>query len=101
MGWTPGVTLHGKRGKAAFVCGVACAITSSVVISEMVDRVNEKLPQERQFSHLWWYWEKYQRLFSEYRRLYPDGGLPRRFRILAVLLFACFVVSAWGLGFFS
>jgi hypothetical protein len=95
------MTFHAVVGIVAFVCGVGCAITSSVVVSEMVDRVNEKLPEERHFSHLWWYWEKYQRLFLEYRRLYPDGGLLRRFRILAVVLFASFVVSAWGLGFFS
>lgn len=93
------MTVHGIVGIAAFVCGVVCAVTGSVVVFEIVDRVNEKLPEERQFSHLWWYWSKYQRLFSEYRRLYPDGGLLRRFRMLAVLLFACFVVSAWGLGF--
>jgi len=92
---------HVIIGISAFICGVVCAIASSFVVFHMVDKVNEGLPEERQFSQIWWYWSKYERLFAEYKRLYPDGGLLRRFRILAVLLFACFLVCVWGLGFFS
>ena len=77
-----------------------CAITATLVIFDMVERVNEKLPEERQFSPLWWYPSKYSRLFAEYARLYPSGTHLRRFRLLAVLLFACFF-CVWGLGFFS
>jgi hypothetical protein len=88
-------------GIIGFVCGVACGIASSLVCSEMVDRVNDKMPEESQFSHLWWYWSKYERLYAEYKRLYPDGGLLRIIRVLQVLGFASFVVLAWGLGLFS
>jgi hypothetical protein len=94
------ITAHLVAGIIAFVCGVACAIASSLVCSEMVDRVNDKLPEESQFSHLWWYWSKYQRLYAEYKRLYPDGGLLRTIRVLQVLGVASFVL-AWGLGLFS
>jgi hypothetical protein len=92
---------HFVIGIAAFVIAVVCAITSTFVVFQMVDRVNERLPEERQFSHLGWYWSKYGGLFAEYKRLYPEGSLPRRFRILAVALFVCFFVCAWGLGIFA
>lgn len=72
--------------------GVVCAIASSFVVFEMVDRVNDKLSEERQFLHIWWYWSKYQRLFAEYKRLYPDGGLYRRLRTLWVLSSVCFLI---------
>jgi hypothetical protein len=91
---------HLVIGVVAFVSGVLCAITSTFVVFQMVDRVNDKLPEDRQFSHLGWYWSKYGRLFAEYKRLYPEGTLLQRFRILAAVLFVCFFVSAWGLGIF-
>jgi hypothetical protein len=95
------MTAHGIIGITAFICGVVCAITGSFVAFQMVDKVNDKLPEECQFSPIWWYWSKYQRLFAEYKKLYPDGRLLRRFRILGVLAFAYLLASAWGLGFFS
>jgi hypothetical protein len=88
-------------GIGAFICGAVCAITATLVVFEMVARVNEKPPEELQFSPLWWYPSKYSRLFAEYGRLYPSGTHLRRFGLLAVLLFACFLVCVWGLGFFS
>ena len=95
------MSAHVLLGVIAFLCGVVCAITSSFVVFQMVDKVNARLPGERQFSHFWWYWSKYERLFAEYKRLYPFGSLGRKFRILVVLLFAFFFAAVWGLGFFS
>jgi hypothetical protein len=95
------MTPHIIVGIIAFVCGVLCAINGTILVFEMVDRVNDKLPEEQQFSPLWWYPSKYGRLFAEYKRLYPDGGLARRCRLLGVLLFAFIFAAAWGLGFFS
>jgi hypothetical protein len=92
---------HFVIGIAAFVSGVLCAIGSTFAVFQMVDRVNERLPEERQFSHLGWYLSKYGRLFGEYKRLYPEGSLLQRFRILAVVLFVCFFVCVWGLGIFA
>ena len=88
-------------GVVAFVSAMLCAIASTSVVFKMADKVNDKLPDERQFSHLGWYWSKYGRLFAEYKRLYPEGSLLRKFRILTVVLFVCFFVSAWGLGIFA
>jgi hypothetical protein len=80
---------------------VVCAITGTIVIFELVERVNERLPGERQFSPLWWHLPKLLRLLTEYKRMYPDGRLARRFRMLTMMLFAFFFVTVWGLGFFS
>ena len=95
------MTTHVIVGTVGFICGLLCAITATLVVFEMVGRVNEKLPEERQFSPLWWSPSKYSRLFAEYRRLYPSGTDLRRFGFLAALLFACLLVCVWGLGFFS
>lgn len=58
----PPMTTHIIVEIGAFMCGVVCAITATLVVFEMVDRVNEKLPEDRQLSPLWWYPSKYSRL---------------------------------------
>jgi hypothetical protein len=68
---------------------------------EIVDKVNQRLPQEQQFALLGWYWPKYSRLWREYRMLYPDGKLLRRMGIPAVVTIACLMTCAWALGFFG
>jgi hypothetical protein len=68
---------------------------------EMIDKVNEKLPTEEQFGVLWWSVSKSQRLNREYKRLYPDGGLLLKIRVLTALIFACLLVCAWGFGIFA
>ncbi len=95
------MTNHFVIGIIASVSSVLCAISTTFVVFRMVDRVNDRLPEERHFSHLGWYWSKYPRLFAEYNKLYPEGRLLRKFRILTVVLCVCFFVSAWGLGIFA
>jgi hypothetical protein len=86
-------------GVVALVCGSVCGIVSSLVNFEIVDKVNERLPPERQFEALgFWYWSKRQRLKKEYERLYPDGTLLRRNRILAVLMFFCGLICVFAFG---
>jgi hypothetical protein len=65
----PPMTAHVIVGIVAFICGIVCAITATLVVFEMVARVKEKLPEERQFSPLWWYPSKYSRLFAAYGKL--------------------------------
>jgi hypothetical protein len=79
----------------------ACGLISNIVFFQMVAKVNERLPKERQFAPLWWYWPKYQRLKAEYKKLYPGGNLLRRVRVLGVLMFACLLICAWAVGFFA
>ncbi len=86
-------------GVVALVCGSVCGIVASLVNFEIVDKVNERLPQERQFEALgFWYWSKRQRLKREYKRLYPDGSLLQTNRTLAVLMFFCGLIYVFAFG---
>ncbi len=76
-------------------------LASSLVSSEIVEKVNDRLPKEQQFAPLWWYWPRTRRLWQEYTRLYPDGALLRKLRTLGVLAFACLVTSGWAIGLFG
>jgi len=86
-------------GIVALACVSICGMISTFVNFEMVDKVNDKLPKEEQFAVLGWYFAKNQRLHREYRRLYPDGRLLFKVRMLLVLGIACLLISAWGFGF--
>ena len=66
----------------------------------MADKVNERLPEEQRFELLGWHFEKTQRLNREYRRLYPDGRLIWRIRVLWTISFVCLLISVWGLRHF-
>jgi hypothetical protein len=88
-------------GVLALVCVPVCGIASSLVSFEMVEKVNERLPKDQQFALLWWYWPKTQRLWREYKMLYPDGSLLRRLRTLGALMFACLFTCVWAFGFFA
>jgi len=88
-------------GVAALACSSICGVASTFLILEMVDRVNERLPKDQQFSQLWWYWSKTRRLLREYKRLYPDGRLRGKFLALVVLMFACILTTAWEVGLFG
>jgi hypothetical protein len=92
-----------EEGKASYSRDGTGAILSSdwLTTYEMMDKVNEKLPKEEQFGALWWYASKYQRLHREYRRMYPEGGLLLKVRVLWALMFACMFVCVWEFGFFA
>jgi hypothetical protein len=78
-----------------------CGLVGSLTSVEMVDKVNEMLPKGEQFAPLGWYFSKYQRLNREYKRLYPDGRLLLRVRVLTALMFACLLICALSFGFFA
>lgn len=92
---------HFIIGIIALVGGSVCGMTSTFALFKMADEVNERLPEGQRFAPLGWYWSKYRRLMSEYRRLYPGGRLLRRVRTLMVLMFACLLIAAWGFGIFG
>jgi len=75
-----------------------CGMIGTFANFEMVDKVNDKLPKEEQFAVLGWYFAKTQRLHREYKRLYPDGRLLVKVRVLMALGIACLVISTWGFG---
>ena len=77
------------------IVGMASTITGL----QMVQAVNAKLPVNERFAELGWYLGKTQRLFREYRRLYPAGTLfGRQMRLLFGLL-VCVVIAGVALGF--
>ena len=68
-------------------------LASRFVFSDMLARVNGRLPDEQRFATDGWYWPKTQRLKREYERLYPDdGSLLQRFDALTIATFACLLI---------
>jgi hypothetical protein len=88
-------------GFAALACVSICGMIATFANYEMMDKVNAKLPKEEQFDSLGWYFPKSQRLQREYKRLYPDGRLLLKVRVLTALMFGCLLISVWGFGFFA
>jgi hypothetical protein len=85
-------------GIVAVMCGSLCGIAAFFLITfEMVDEVNEKLPEEKRFTRLGGYYFGYRRLMYEYKRLYPHGSCARRVRTLWLLFLACFVIAVLAL----
>jgi hypothetical protein len=74
---------------------------ASLTNLDIVDRVNEKLPKEEQLVLLGWHSLKYPGLYREYKRLYPDGRLLFKVRLLTGLSFACILICVWGFGIFA
>ncbi len=88
-------------GVLALACVSICGLAGGLMYFEIVDKVNERLPESERFAILWWHTGKYQRLHREYRKLYPEGRLIRRVRVITALMFVCLLISAWALGFFG
>jgi len=88
-------------GIVAVACVSICGLLSTFAHFDMVDQVNDKLPEAEKFDHLGWYFSKRLRLNRKYRMLYPDGRLLMKVKILMVLMFACLVVAAWSFRIFS
>ena len=74
--------------------GLAAAINHMAI----VEAVNAKLPTAEQFGELGWGPSKRVKLSNEYRRLYPDGKLLRRGRILASFSLCSLAVVGGLLG---
>jgi len=88
-------------GIVALACVAVCGVMSNLVSAEMVNKVNEKAPEGRQFVALGWHLPKTQRLHREYKRLYPDGHLLLRLRVLMAVAIVCLLICAWSVGFFA
>jgi hypothetical protein len=88
-------------GIVALACGSVFGLVTAFTNFEMVDNVNDRLPEREQFASLGWYFSKYQRLHREYKRLYPDGRLLLKIRVATTLMFACLLISAWCFGLFA
>jgi hypothetical protein len=91
------VSLRLIIGLMALVCVPVCGFISTIAFYEMVDRVNEKLPEGRRFSYERWYWFKYSRFVTEYQRLFPDGPLLDKVRVWRNAMFAFIAIFFWAL----
>jgi hypothetical protein len=81
-------------------CSV-CGFVTTLFHSQLVERVNERLPAQKQFSPLWWYASKTQRLHAEYLNGYPEGTLILKKRTWFAAAVVCLLCCAWALGFFG
>jgi hypothetical protein len=88
-------------GIVALVCGSVSALLATFTNFEIIDKVNEKLPDSEKFDLLGWYLPKTQNLRTRFRTFYPDGRLLTRVRTITVVMFVCFFIVAWGFGLFA
>ncbi len=95
------MTLRIIVGAVALACISVFGILATYANFEIIDKVNDKLPEMERFAPLGWYPFKYQRLKRRYRTFYPDGRLLLRVCILTALMLACVVIAAWGFGVFA
>ena len=96
-----GMTTRSIVGIIALTCASVCGIFGSFLNFQMIDKVNNKLPEEGRFEWFGWNLLKYQKLIRDYRMFYPDGQLLFRVRLVSVLLFVWMLVCAWGFRFFA
>jgi hypothetical protein len=76
------------------VCGFAATLTQW----RMVDEVNKKLPPEERLYAIGGPWRKRNHARSKYRRLYPNGPLLRRERLLTAIEGAAVVLLTALMG---
>ncbi len=83
---------------SCWVVAIVCGLMNVQAVDRIVREVNAKLPHEQRFSSYGWYYAKWRRLVSEYRRMYPSGTQVERCRRLSVLMLVDVVVAAVVLG---
>jgi hypothetical protein len=83
-------------GVVAMACVSVCGVLGTIAGFEMVDRVNEKLPDGEKFEALGWNFVKGKMLFEKYKLFYPDGRLITRVRVLRAISVACLLVAVWA-----
>jgi hypothetical protein len=79
-------------------CGCIFGLLASLANLEITHKANVKPPKGEQIAPLGWYFHKYKRLNREYKRLYPEGRLVLKIRVLAMLTLLCFLICAWCFG---
>ncbi len=74
---------------------IVLGFRGSMVMDAMLTEVNRQLAKEQRFGLVGWHFLKSERLFSEYRRLYPDGPRIREVRTIQIMLFASFAICVF------
>jgi hypothetical protein len=87
-------------GVLAICAGGIAGISSSLLMLSMVDEVNRKRDQGDQISSTgFFYYPKTQRILTEYRRLYPEGQLHRRWWTAVAVGMLGLIVAGICIGF--
>ena len=95
------ISLRFAVGVIAIVGVSVCGLVGTFVKFEIVDRVNENLPIEQQYSWAGWHAGKVGRLFSDYRKFYPNGGLIRKLYLVWATGVGFLVLAAGAFRFFA
>lgn len=80
---------------------VSCAVISGFLLTQEIGEINRKLPEDQQISYWWMYSEKYLRVKTEYKRLYPNGRIHALGNIFGVAALALFLLAIIAAGFFQ
>jgi hypothetical protein len=83
-----------------FLAWISTGLSSSLVVYQMVEDVNRKLPPDRQIEYAYWYFGKLAKLKKQYRSFCPDGRLIIRFNLLITVSSLLGLAFAWQFGFF-
>jgi hypothetical protein len=51
--------------------GAGCALTANLLSFKMIEKLNNKLPEQRQISYLWWGTE----VRRDYKQMYARDGI--------------------------
>jgi len=94
------VSLRIIFGIIFLAAGAICGLLTSLKTLEMVDRVNERLPQKEQFEPLGWYLPKQVNLWRAYKTLYPNGTLLSQVHLLTAFGVVSMVACACCFLFF-
>ncbi len=69
------------------VVGGLCALVANLTCLEMVDKVNERVPESERVS--WFGWSS--DIVRQYAQYYPGGRLALRLRIVEIGMAICFL----------
>ena len=81
-------------GAAMFVGAIGCAIASSIVLSDMVEDINQASAAREQENPMGWHFGKVRRVQQKYRMLYPEGSRSRKHSWLLIAALVLAVVGA-------
>jgi len=81
-----------------FVVVLTLGLSGAVIVQDMVDEVNRRLPPEQRYGSLWWGPIKKLNLVRDYKHLCPDGPLLRYMRVYLAVFFLVFAVGVYFLS---
>jgi hypothetical protein len=85
-----------------FAVAGTCGVLAGYVSMVMLALVNRKLPEERQIAYFGvWHCFEAERIFSEYKRLYPNGRLDSTVIILLALMGLFLIATMFAIVFTS